>query len=172
MPATDAIVALGSNQGDRMRMLRAARDLVARLPGTLAIETSPVYETEPVGCAPEDADKPYYNTILLLGTSLEVHPLFKALQQVEAALGRKRTPGRRNEPRPIDIDLIYYDGQTIRSGGLVVPHPRWILRRFVLQPLADLRPRLVLPGHDRPVQAILAALPLSTQPVTLVMQSW
>ena len=172
MYSIEAALSLGSNLGDRLAHLRAARDAIAQIPEVRVNASAPLYETEPVGCAPEDADKPYYNTILLLGTSLEVHPLFKALQQVEAALGRKRTPGRRNEPRPIDIDLIYYDGQTIRSGGLVVPHPRWILRRFVLQPLADLRPRLVLPGHDRPVQAILAALPLSTQPVTLVMQSW
>ncbi|MDY0150613.1 MAG: 2-amino-4-hydroxy-6-hydroxymethyldihydropteridine diphosphokinase, partial [Kiritimatiellia bacterium] len=76
-----------------------------------------------------------------------------------------------NTPRVIDIDLIYYNGQTIRSGGLVIPHPRWTKRRFVLQPLTDVRGYLVLPGHDRRVRDILAALPAG-QDVKQIRAEW
>ncbi|MBQ9345589.1 MAG: 2-amino-4-hydroxy-6-hydroxymethyldihydropteridine diphosphokinase [Kiritimatiellae bacterium] len=172
MYAIEAGLSIGSNLGDRLAQLRAARDAIARIPEVRVTASAPLYETEPVGCPPEFQKLAYYNTVLLLGTSMEAHRLFAELQKVETALGRSRRPGHLNEPRPIDIDLIFYDGQSIRSGGLVVPHPRWSLRRFVLQPLADLRPGLVLPGHDRSVSALLAALPDGTQPVRLVMQNW
>ena len=172
MNSIEAALSIGSNLGDRLENLRAARMAISRIPEVCVTASAPLYETEPVGCAPEYQDKAYYNSILLVGTSLEVHRLFAALQQVETELGRTRTRGRINEPRTIDIDLIYYDGQSIRSGGLVVPHPRWSLRRFVLQPLADVRGHLVLPGHDRRVRDILAALPEGTQPVTLRMKNW
>lgn len=172
MNSIEAALSIGSNLGDRLEHLREARLAISRIPEVCVTASAPLYETEPVGCAPEHQDKPYYNSVLLLGTSLEAHKLFAALQRVETDLGRTRTRGRINEPRTIDIDLIYYDGQSIRSGGLVVPHPRWSLRRFVLQPLADVRGHLVLPGHDRRVRDILAALPEGTQPVTLRMQNW
>lgn len=168
MCGIEAGLSLGSNVGDRLEMLRQARDAIAAIPETKILDSAPVYETTPVGVPDEFANVPFYNTVLIIGTSLEAHRLFVHLQQVEAQLGRKREGIRRNVPRSIDIDLIYYNGQTIRSGGLVVPHPRWTKRRFVLQPLNDVRGYLVLPGHDRRVRDILEALPpgQEVKPVT------
>jgi 2-amino-4-hydroxy-6-hydroxymethyldihydropteridine diphosphokinase len=170
MNGIEAGLSLGSNLDDKLVSLQAARSAIAALPQVTVLASAPMYETEPVGVPEQYANVSFYNTVLIIGTSLDAHKLFAQLQKVELALGRKRTL-RQNEPRLIDIDLIYYDGQTIRSGGLVVPHPRWTKRRFVLQPLADVRGFLVLPGHDRRVRDILAALPPG-QEVRQVMAQW
>ena len=170
MNGIEAGLSLGANLDDRLASLQAARAAIAAIPEVSLLASAPVYETEPVGVPDEYADLPFYNTVLIIGTSLDAHKLFAQLQKVELALGRKRTL-RQNLPRTIDVDLIYYDGQTIRSGGLVVPHPRWTKRRFVLQPLADVRGYLVLPGHDRRVRDILAALPPG-QDVRRIQAEW
>ena len=158
MNGIEAGLSLGANLNDRLATLRAARAAIAAIPEVSVLASAPLYETDPVGVPEEFSNLPFYNTVLIVGTSLDAHRLFAELQKVELALGRKRSL-RPNLPRTIDVDVIYYDGQTIRSGGLVVPHPRWTKRRFVLQPLADVRGYLVLPGHDRRVRDILAALP-------------
>ena len=170
MNGIEAGLSLGSNLDDRLASLQAARTAIAGIPEVTLLASAPVYETEPVGVPDEFTDIKFYNTILIIGTSLDAHKLFSHLQRVETSLGRKRTL-RQNTPRVIDIDLIYYNGQTIRSGGLVVPHPRWTKRRFVLQPLADVRGYLVLPGHDRRVRDILAALPPG-QDISPIMAEW
>jgi 2-amino-4-hydroxy-6-hydroxymethyldihydropteridine diphosphokinase len=170
MNGIEAGLSLGSNMDDRLEGLRAAREAIAAIPEVSILASAPVYETEPIGVPEEFAHIHFYNTVLIIGTSLDAHRLFSRLQEVERLLGRKRTL-RRNTPRNIDIDLIYYDGQLIRSGGLVIPHPRWTKRRFVLQPLADVRDYLVLPGHDRRVRDILAALPPG-QDIHSVMREW
>ena len=170
MNGIEAGLSLGSNLDDRLASLRAARAAIAAIPEVAVLASAPIYATEPVGVPEEFAQVTFYNTILVVGTSLDAHKLFAQLQKVETALGRKR-PLRQNTPRSIDVDLIYYDGQTIRSGGLVIPHPRWTKRRFVLQPLADVRGYLVLPGHDRRVRDILAALPPG-QDVQPVLAEW
>ena len=170
MNGIEAGLSLGSNLDDKLASLRAARDAIAALPEVTLLASAPIYETEPVGVPEEFAQFEFYNTVLVIGTSLDAHKLFAHLQKIELALGRKRTL-LQNAPRLIDIDLIYYDGQTIRSGGLVIPHPRWTKRRFVLQPLADVRGYLTLPGHDRRVRDILAALPPG-QDVRPVLAQW
>ena len=170
MNGIEAGLSLGSTLDDKLASLRAARAAIAAIPEVSVLASAPVYETEPVGVPEEFAQANFYNTILIVGTSLDAHKLFAHLQKIELALGRKRTL-RQNTPRSIDIDLIYYDGQTIRSGGLVVPHPRWTKRRFVLQPLADVRGYLILPGHDRRVRDILAALPPG-QEIRPVQAEW
>lgn len=170
MNGIEAGLSLGANLDDKLASLQAARAAIAGIPEVTLLASAPIYETEPVGVPEEFAALRFYNTVLIIGTSLDAHRLFAHLQKVEAALGRKRTL-RQNAPRLIDVDLIYYDGQTIRSGGLVIPHPRWTQRRFVLQPLADVRGHLVLPGHDRRVRDILAALPPG-QDVQKVLAEW
>lgn len=170
MNGIEAGISLGSNLGDRLAHLRAARDAIAAIPEVTLVASAPLYETEPIGVPEEFAHLSFYNTILIIGTSLDAHKLFAELQKIERALGRKRSL-RPNTPRVIDLDLIYYNGQTIRSGGLVVPHPRWTKRRFVLQPLADVRGYLVLPGHDRRVRDILAAFPPG-QEVKKILAEW
>lgn len=170
MNGIEAGISLGSNEGDCLASLRAARDAIVALPDITLLATAPIYDAEPVGVPDEFSNVRFYNTILIVGTSLDAHKLFAQMQKIETALGRKRSL-RPNTPRCIDLDLIYYNGQTIRSGGLVVPHPRWTKRRFVLQPLADVRGYLVLPGHDRRVRDILAALPPG-QEVQKVLTEW
>ena len=170
MSGLEAGLSLGCNLEDQVAQLRAAREAIGNLSEVSLVASAPLYETDPIGVPEEFAHIPFTNSILIIATTLDAHKLFKQLQQIETALGRKRAP-RRNSPRLIDIDLIYYSGQTIRSGGLVVPHPRWTKRRFVLQPLADVRGDLVLPGHDRRVRDILAALPPG-QDVRPLMAQW
>ncbi len=170
MNGIEAGLSLGCNLDDRLASLQAARAAIAALPEVAILASAPIYETEPIGVPEEYTHIEFYNTVIIIGTSLDAHKLFSHLQKIETALGRKRT-FRQNTPRLIDIDLIYYNGQTIRSGGLVIPHPRWTKRRFVLQPLADVRGYLVLPGHDRRVRDILAALPAG-QTVRPVLAQW
>ena len=171
MNGIPAAFSLGSNLGDRLSNLRAARDTIAALDGVTVRASAPVYETDPVGCPDEFRDLPYLNTVVLVGTELSVHRLFDEVSRIETALGRRRT-GRRNTPRTIDIDLVFYASETVRSSGLVVPHPRFAERRFVLQPLADLLPREVLPGQTLSVRELLDALPPDAQPVRLVARIW
>ena len=152
-------IALGSNIGDRMAHLRAARSALESLhQGEIAPLVSPVYETEPVDCKPGDAS--YLNAVMEIETDLEPGALLHALQQIERSMGRP-TQHERNAPRTLDLDLLFAGNLILQSAELTLPHPRIATRRFVLQPLADLRPGLVLPNADRPVTALLSTLPLS-----------
>ena len=123
MNGIEAGLSLGSNLDDKLASLQAARAAIAALPQVTVLASAPIYETEPVGVPAEFANLAFYNTVLIIGTSLDTHKLFAQLQKIESTLGRKRTL-RQNMPRTIDVDLIYYDGQTIRSGGLVVAPQR------------------------------------------------
>ena len=149
--------ALGSNLGDRWSHLRAARDfLAARHEGAGPPAVSPVYETDPVDCPPDSA--PFLNAVMEIMTSLPPEDLLAASDTFELQLGRGAQRAR-NAPRPIDLDILYAGDRQIDATRLTVPHPRLTQRRFVLQPLADLRPDLVLPGQTRSIADLLAVLP-------------
>ena len=166
----EAGLSLGTNLGDRLAALvEAKRLLVSRL-GLTILAQSPVYETEPVGVPPEYRHLRFLNAILIVSCATISHECMDHLHEIEDLMGRKRQLDR-NAPRPIDIDLIYLNGQTIQSGGLVVPHPRWAERRFVVQPLADVRPDLILPGQTKTVREILRDLKAPEQ-VELFSGSW
>ena len=139
--AARAFVGLGSNLGDRQEMLKQARQLLAALPGTTLAHASSLYVTAPVG-GPEQDD--YLNQVVELLTSLSPRELLKAIGRIEAGLGRERPV--RWGPRSIDIDILWYDGSSLAEPDLEVPHPRLEERRFVLEPLAELAPDLVLPS--------------------------
>jgi len=144
---TIAYVGLGSNLGDRERLIREAAQLIG------AARLSTVIETEPWG----HGDQPMFlNAVAELETPLTARRLLDHLLDVERRLGRERI-GPRWGPRAIDLDLLLYGDETIDEPGLVVPHPRLIERDFVLRPLAELVPTLNIPGSGT-VQAALAGL--------------
>jgi len=149
-------VALGSNLGNRLDNLRVARQQLCELtdiqPPVLA---SAIYETDPVDCEP-GAPK-FLNAVVEFGYDGDPLQLLRKLRSVEDALGRPREHAR-NVSRKIDIDLLYIGETEINEGELVLPHPRMHLRKFVLQPLADIRPELILPRQAKTVRELLAQL--------------
>ena len=124
---------LGSNEGDRLANLRAARDLLARR--VQLVTTSSVYETEPQGEVTDQAD--FLNAVLEIETELEPHELLDLCKQVERELGRE-PGGVRHGPRPIDVDLLLLGSLRVDDERLTLPHPEITARRFVLEPLLEL----------------------------------
>ena len=139
MATVSAHLALGSNLGDRLEMLRRATALLHAAPGLEVLRSSRVYETEPVG-PPQPA---YLNAVLEVRTTLEPRDLLDACLGVEADLGRVRA--ERWGPRTIDVDVLTYDRRTVDEPELKVPHPRMHERAFVLVPLLELDPDPMLP---------------------------
>ena len=147
-------VALGSNIGDRLENLRAARKAIFNLANVKAPNlSSAVYETEPVGCEPE-AGK-FLNAVVEFEYGGDPACLLEQVIQIEEALGRRRHHPQ-NISRTIDIDLLYCGERRINDERLQLPHPRLHLRQFVLRPLADIRPDLVLSGQTNTVSELLA----------------
>lgn len=153
-------LSLGSNLGDRIDTFRKAAGRIAQIPGLTLLAAAPVYETDPVDAKPEYAHLKFLNTVLIAGTTAGALPLPELgsrLHGIEEELGRVRQEDR-NAPRTLDIDILFAGSITQSDGVLDLPHPRWATRRFVVQPLADVRPGLVLPGATRTVAALLADL--------------
>jgi 2-amino-4-hydroxy-6-hydroxymethyldihydropteridine diphosphokinase len=151
---TRAFVGLGSNLGDReATILQALAGLQAE-PELHVVHVSTLRETEPVGYL----DQPQFlNGVVELETELPARDLLTRLLAIERQLGRTRGDGPPLGPRTIDLDLLLYGDEIIAQGGLQVPHPRMHERRFVLEPLAEVAPGLVVPGHG-PVETLLAEL--------------
>lgn len=131
-----ALVALGSNRGDRAAHLRRALAALRATQGVSAVEVSRFYETAPVGPPPQG---PYLNAAARLETDLSPRELLERLLTVERAEGRVRG-GERWGPRTLDLDLLLYGERVVREPGLEVPHPRMHERPFVLEPLAEIAP--------------------------------
>jgi len=145
-------LSLGSNIGDRRKYLQTA---VARLQeaGVPITRVSSVYETEPV----ENADQAWFlNIVAETVTSVEPLDLLTICRQVESVLRRERRVDK--GPRTLDIDILTCGTQVSDSPNLTLPHPRMCERRFVLEPLAELEPNLVIPGSANTVSEALAAL--------------
>jgi 2-amino-4-hydroxy-6-hydroxymethyldihydropteridine diphosphokinase len=161
-------IALGSNLGDRLANLRAARDAVSDLATGKTILTSRVYETDPVGCEPGAAK--FLNAVIEIENDGDPTELLEKLIRIEESLGRDRDHAR-NISRKIDIDILYADQLNVRNERLELPHPRMHLRKFVLQPLADIRPDLVLPNQTQTVRELLAQIQDSVK-VKLFAEDW
>ena len=131
-----AVIALGSNLGDREAALNAASSAIAHLSGTAVLRAAAHYDTAPADVPPAFAHLRFLNSALLIETALAPRDLLAALNGIEAEMGRVRTV--RNGPRPIDLDIILYEGVASDDPALTLPHPRAHLRDFVLRPLADL----------------------------------
>ena len=162
---------LGSNLGDRLALLREARDRLAATPGATLVAQSPVYETDPVGVRPEYARLKYLNAVVLLAADLDARAWLRRAADIETELGRVRTEDR-FAPRTMDVDLLYHGEDRMDDGGLTVPHPRWARRLFVVRPLADVRPDLRMPGDPLTVRERLAALAAAPEKVVLFAASW
>lgn len=153
-------IALGSNLGDRLENLRAARNAIADFALDNSMLVSRAYETEPVGCEP-GAGK-FLNAVLEIEYDGDPTELLEKLIEVEESLGRDRRHAR-NVSRKIDLDLLYADDLVINNERLQLPHPRMHERNFVLQPLADIRPDLVFPNQTKAVSELLAQMQDSTK---------
>jgi 2-amino-4-hydroxy-6-hydroxymethyldihydropteridine diphosphokinase len=150
---TRAYVALGANLGDRERTLRAAVDALAAEEGIEVVAVSTLRDTEPVGVS----GQPHFlNGAAALDTTLSPRGLLDRLLAVEQRFGRVRVPGEHG-PRTLDLDLLLYGDEAIDEPGLAVPHPRLHERLFVLEPLAELAPGLVVPGRGA-VESLLTGV--------------
>jgi len=142
----EVYLGLGSNMGDRERNIAQALELLGERGRVVAV--SPLYETEPVGLT----GPLFLNAVCLYQTELGPYELLSFINGIEARLGRK--PGLIS--RPIDIDILLYGDLVMKSGTLTIPHPRLAERAFVLVPLAELAPELVVPGMGEKVSRLLA----------------
>ncbi|MCC7300068.1 MAG: 2-amino-4-hydroxy-6-hydroxymethyldihydropteridine diphosphokinase [Verrucomicrobia bacterium] len=161
---------LGSNMGGRLRLLSQAKTLILLEPEVRFAGQSPVYETEPVGVKPEYAAMKFLNAVLIVESPYTAEEWLTKIKKVEARLCRVRTEDR-NAPRTIDVDILFSGDQVVDSDLLQVPHPRWAERRFVVQPMADIRPELVLPGTQGPVRKVLAEM-ADNDDVRLFAERW
>jgi len=146
-------VALGSNLGERVANLRNARKDIAALRGVLPpVRSSAIYETDPVGC--EKGAGKFLNAVIEFGYSGEPDALLRALVAIEKMLGRPASHAR-NISRTVDLDLLYFGELVIETGELQLPHPRVVEREFVLRPLTDIRPDLILPKQEESISNLL-----------------
>ena len=143
-----AYLGLGGNLGNRRQYLTDAVRALNAEPDVCVEKISSVYETRPVGVV----DQPdFLNLVAQVTTELPARDLLARCLQIEAGLGRVRI--ERWGPRTIDIDVLWYDGQAVNETDLVVPHPRMLMRAFVLVPLAEIAPMLLLAGMSIDVLA-------------------
>lgn len=136
-----AYVGLGANLGPARQHVTNALQSLDGLPGTRLLRRSSLYRSAPLEASGPD----FINAVAALQTRLSAPELLVALQGLENAAGRSRPYP--NAPRTLDLDLLLYGDRVLHDDTLTLPHPRLHLRAFVLQPLAEIDPRLVLPGH-------------------------
>jgi len=149
-----AYLSLGSNLGDRSGNLEAVRCSLP--PDVEILKASSLYETEPWGFS----DQPdFLNQVLLVETRLKPLELLAYVKDLEVIIGRQ--PSFRFGPRHVDIDIIFYGDEIIEEPGLQIPHPRFDQRAFVLVPLAEISPELLIPGSDQTISDLLSGLDIS-----------
>ncbi|MCC5032082.1 2-amino-4-hydroxy-6-hydroxymethyldihydropteridine diphosphokinase [Streptomyces sp. WAC 00631] len=150
-----AVIALGSNLGNRLETLQGAVDALEDTPGVRVKAVSPVYETEPWGVDP-GTQPSYFNAVVLVRTTLPPGSLLERAHAVEEAFERVRD--ERWGPRTLDVDIVAYQGVLSDDPALTLPHPRVHERAFVLAPWHDVDPAAEVPGHG-PVAELLDEVP-------------
>jgi 2-amino-4-hydroxy-6-hydroxymethyldihydropteridine diphosphokinase len=162
----EAGLGLGSNLGDRIANFHSAIEKLNQIPGVRVVDKSSLYETEPVGVKPEYQHLKFINAVVIVRCDVPVIDLHRACVAIEAEVGRSRSADR-YAPRTLDIDVLYYGDLVQHSPKLCLPHPQCLKRRFVLEPLAEVRPHFIVPGTGSTTLALLAALPPGEQVVKL-----
>ena len=160
-----AYIALGSNLDHPLRQLRQARSAISDLRLTELLRCSSVYQTDPLGYA----DQPdFYNAVCAVATDLSPQALLSALQGIEHTQGRVRLHGK-NGPRTLDLDILLYADQVVKQPDLVIPHAHMLERAFVIIPLLEIAPDLIVPGAG-PLQGYLKSV--KNQGIRKLQKSW
>jgi 2-amino-4-hydroxy-6-hydroxymethyldihydropteridine diphosphokinase len=155
---------LGANLGDREKNLGQAEKRLGA--GVNIVKRSSIYDTAPAG---NERQPRFLNMACAGETELEPHALLAFIKGIETEMGRQ--PGPVNSPRPIDIDILFYDNLVINAGELVIPHPRLVERVFVLMPLAEIAPDLQHPVNGRTIREMLGGLKRAAQDIIKVERS-
>ena len=162
-------IALGANLGERQSSLTTARAQIFGLVGAAPpFLSSPLFETEPVDCEP--GASAFLNAVVEIGYDGSAHQLLEKLREIENALGRPAAHAR-NHSRTIDLDLLYHGLHILDDAQLQLPHPRLHRRGFVLHPLAEIRPDLILPGQTRTIRELSEELGQAL-PVVRAARQW
>ena len=153
---TRAVLALGSNLGDRKQHLKDALSEIANLPSTKLLATSSFLETVAITEVGEDQSRPsYLNSVAIVETELNAEKLHQLTSEIENSLGRVRET--KWQDRTIDVDVIAFGSEVVDSENLVIPHPRAHQRLFVLKPWFELEPDAEIPGHGK-IASLIAEL--------------
>ena len=151
-----AYIGFGSNLGDRKTKFQEALRALGDLPKTSVKGRSRLYETEPLGLS--DHGPKFLNAVILIETDLSSRELIGSMRSIELTLG-KSPYHRSDKSRVIDLDLLLYENNQIHEDGLDIPHPRMHNRAFVLLPLAELAPNILIPTLERTVEDLIRLLP-------------
>ncbi len=155
-----AFIGIGTNLGDRAANYREAIVRIASLPDTRVVRQSSIYETEPVG----EVKGAFLNGVIEVETGLMADALMRRMLAIERTMGRKRATGRKPHrngayrPRVIDLDLLFFNKETVNTRALQLPHPRLHERRFVLAPMAELAPAMIHPKLNASISDLLSNL--------------
>ena len=147
------MISCGSNLENPPEQLRVGQEKVAGLDRVKLLKTSKAYKTKPVSL---DGQPDFMNSVLLIETSLKPQALLKKLLEIETSQGRKREV--LHGPRTLDLDLIFYGNEIVKSSNLEIPHPRAHEREFVLRPLCDIAPGWVHPVFKKNAAYLLEKL--------------
>lgn len=156
MESETIYIGFGSNLGDRLDFCDRAMTLLNLLPVTQVTAVSSFYETEPIYDAGDPGSGWFLNGVVQLKSEVTPQSLLEVCCEIERALGRNQE--RREGPRTLDLDILFYGTRIINDPGLVIPHPRLHLRRFVLMPMVELDPDWHHPVLQRTVKDILEQL--------------
>jgi 2-amino-4-hydroxy-6-hydroxymethyldihydropteridine diphosphokinase len=149
-----ALISLGSNIGNRYDYLSKAIEHLAKHPKIQLVNTSSVYETDPVGYEEQDL---FLNMVIEVQTELSANELLDLCLKLELELGRKREIVW--GPRTIDLDILLFNQENIKSEKLIIPHPRMLERNFVMIPLSEIKPDIIIPNIEKPLDAWIKELP-------------
>ncbi len=153
-----AYLGLGSNLGKRLGNIRSAIAALEQVPGIVIIKVSSVYETDPMG----NVNQPkFLNSVVEIETRLPATELLLTLQRIEKHMGRKRQ--RKDEPRIIDLDILYCDQLIVDTKELSIPHPEAAKRAFVLIPLSEIAPNFKDPTSKKKIGEMISSVDIKSQ---------